>query len=208
MANWTSDPLALVTIAFAVIAAGILVWFLARRPPLGRATKVSLLLGIGILPIASATTGNLRGYEETKARRFCSGCHVMGPHTRDSADLTSMTLAAQHARNSEFGGESCYACHRDYGMFGTVATKIGGLRHVWAYLSEFHDVPVEEAMRRIHLYRPYPNQNCVRCHSTVLAGWKDVADHASLNDEIQEGNVSCASAGCHGPAHPFSKGAR
>ena len=37
----------------------------ALRPALTRATKLLLLLGIGVLPIAMATTGNVAGYEAT-----------------------------------------------------------------------------------------------------------------------------------------------
>lgn len=208
METWTSDPLALATVACALAAGAILVWFLAARPGLSPATKALLLFGIGLLPIGAATMGNLRGFEETKRRRFCGSCHVMGPYARDLADEASQTLAAQHARNASFGHQACYACHRDYGMYGTVTTKIGGLRHVWAYVAEYRDLPVAESLRRIRLYRPYPNDNCQQCHSMRLVAWREVADHAALADEIATGRISCVSEGCHGPAHPFSKETR
>ena len=67
-------------------------------------------------------SGNIAGYEATKTRRFCGSCHVMTPYAKDSEDVASTSLAARHSRNDAFGAENCYACHADYGMFGTVTT--------------------------------------------------------------------------------------
>lgn len=203
------DPYALIAITFATAAAAILVWYLVRRPPLGRETKLLLLLGLGAFPIATAATGNVRGYEASKERQFCGSCHVMKPWTDDSDDERSPTLASRHARNLIFGEHNCYTCHADYGMYGTVTTKLGGLRHVYEYvLGGYKDMPVDEFVRTIRIRRPYPNHNCMQCHSTRAGDWLEQADHARMLDEIRAGEVSCASEGCHGPAHPFSKEAR
>lgn len=203
-----SDPLAALAVASAVIAALLIAWFLLRRPPLVATTKVLLLLGIGVFPIATAGTGNLIGYEESKSRQFCGSCHVMQPWVQDSLDPRSPTLASQHARNPSFGGHNCYACHADYGMYGTIVTKLAGLRHVYEYNLHFRSLSLEQAMPRIMLRGAYPNRNCMQCHSTRLPGWADVPDHVGLEDEVRAGSVSCASPGCHGPAHPFSKESR
>ena len=40
-----------------------------------------------------------------------------------------------------FGSENCYVCHANYGMFGTIVTKAGGMRHVWLYLTEYRNSP-------------------------------------------------------------------
>jgi cytochrome c-type protein NapC len=197
-----SNPLALLALASAAIAAAILLWFLIRRPALVWQTKILLLLGLGAFPIATAGTGNLVGFEQTKTRGFCSGCHVMEPYTEDAADPTSLTLAARHSRNPMFGGESCYACHADYGMFGAVTTKLNGLRHVYAYYTEYRGLSHDEAMPRLHTYEPYQNGTCMQCHSTRIPIWERVSEHAALTDEVRSGEVSCASAGCHGPVHP------
>jgi cytochrome c-type protein NapC len=197
-------PLAVLCIICAVGAAAILVGFLVRRPPLGAATKVWLFFGLGALPIGAAASGNVHGYETTKARTFCGSCHVMEPQAKDAADKKSGSLASRHGRNALFGGESCYACHADYGMYGTVTTKYGGLRHVWHYWAEFRDVPVAEATKRIRLYAPFPNETCIHCHSTEDELWAKVGDHRSALDDVRAGRTSCASAGCHGKAHPTS----
>jgi hypothetical protein len=202
-----SSPLTLLALASAAIAAAILLWFLFRRPTLGGSTKVLLLLGLGAFPIATAATGNVSGYEATKQRTFCGSCHVMKPWTEDSENPESRTLAARHARNAMFGDENCYTCHEDYGRLGAVTTKIGGMRHVYEYLlGGYREMSRDQAVDAIHIRRPFPNSNCMHCHSTYATKWVEQSDHAQQLEEIRGGAVSCASDGCHGPAHPFSHG--
>ena len=128
----------------------------------------------------------------------------MVPHASDSEDRSSGSLASRHARNALFGGENCYVCHADYGMFGTILTKLGGLKHVYMYATHYRDVTLEEAKKSIHLYKPYPNENCMQCHSTRLDLWLRTPDHKTTLTEVRENRISCASAGCHGFAHPFT----
>ena len=198
-------PLKLIALVCAALAAIILIGFLIRRPPLVGTTKLWLLLGLGVFPLGAAAAGNIEGFQATKQRNFCGSCHVMVPHASDSNDMSSGTLASRHARNALFGGENCYVCHADYGMFGTVLTKLGGLRHVYEYVTHYRDVSLEEAKRTIHLYKPYPNENCMQCHSTRLDLWQRTPDHKAALIEVRENRISCASAGCHGFAHPFTK---
>jgi nitrate/TMAO reductase-like tetraheme cytochrome c subunit len=206
MASWIfNNPLLAAAITCATLSAILVIWFLVRRPVLDRVTKIALLLAIGIFPIATAMTGNVAGYEATKTRRFCGSCHVMGPYRADSEDPNSKTLAARHARNQLFGDSNCYACHADYGMYGTVTTKLGGLRHVYEYTFHYRNMSLDEAREKIHIRKPFRNSTCMHCHSTTGLAWNGVKEHASLVDRVRSGEVSCASEGCHGPAHPFSK---
>lgn len=200
-----SEPLTTAAIACAVLAAILLVWFLVRRPSLTRATKIVLLFAIGLLPIGTALTGNYAGYEATKQRRFCGSCHVMTPYADDSSDLRSTSLAARHGRNKMFGDENCYVCHANYGMYGTVKTKLGGLRHVYEYIFNYRNVSLAEARATIHIRDAFQSSTCMQCHSTLNPGWNAVPDHWSTLDRLRAGTLSCASSGCHGPAHPFSK---
>jgi nitrate/TMAO reductase-like tetraheme cytochrome c subunit len=199
-----ADPYVLLALATSALAAVLLVWFLVRRPAIDKAVKIILLFGIGILPIATAANGNIAGYHAMKTRDFCGSCHVMTPYAKDSGDLLSMGLAARHGRNEAFGADNCYTCHADYGMFGTITTKIGGLRHVYEYTFNFHQLTLEEALPKIHIRKPFPNSTCIRCHSTQNQMWLRIGDHASTLDEVRAEKVSCASVGCHGAAHPFS----
>jgi len=205
----SSDPFLWLALGSAALATVLLLWFLVRRPKLTRATKLVLLLGIGLFPLMTAGTGNVAGYHATKTTTFCTtGCHVMTPYGADSLNPKSESLAARHARNDEFGHENCYACHADYGMFGTITTKIGGLRHVYEYTLHYHQLTEEEALVKMEIRRPFKNETCMRCHSTENPTWNKVGDHASTLDRVRAGTLSCASAGCHGPAHPFSKEAK
>jgi cytochrome c-type protein NapC len=209
MVTWIfSDPFLALGLLTAAAAVAVLLWYLVRRPALTRATKIALLFGIGLLPIATAGNGNISGYNATKERQFCSSCHVMTPYGDDATNPASESLASRHSRNEAFGHESCYACHADYGMFGTVTTKLGGLRHVYEYVFNYRTMPTEEFLSTIQIRSPFSNATCIRCHSTANPGWSQVGDHASSLAEVRAGAVSCASDGCHGPAHPFSKEAR
>jgi hypothetical protein len=183
----------------------MLVAYLIRRPPLVHATRIWLLCALGVFPITAAMTGNVQGYETTKARSFCASCHVMIPHTSDSDDRSSHSLSSRHARNKLFGDENCYSCHADYGMFGTITTKLGGMRHVWMYYTQYRNTSLAEAKKTIHLYAPYPNDNCMQCHSTTGDVWLATPDHRATVVDARAGRLSCASGGCHGFAHPSTK---
>jgi len=199
-----TSPLAVVELACAALSAIVIIAYLVFRPPLVRATKLALLLGLGVFPIGAAFAGNVQGFEATKKREFCGSCHVMALHAADSDDAASGSLASRHARNAMFGSENCYVCHANYGMFGTVVTKAGGLRHVWLYLTEYRNTPVEEAKKTIVLREPAEmNGNCMQCHSTDDTLWQKVPDHVASLVDTRAGRMGCASDGCHGLAHPF-----
>lgn len=197
--------LSILAIGCAVAAATILIVYLVRRPPLVASTKIWLGLGLGALPIGAALSANVQGYKATQHRAFCGSCHVMVPHAEDSEDPKSVSLAAIHARNPFFGKDNCYTCHADYGIFGTFFTKLGGMRHVWLYATEFHSMDLAEAKEKIHLLKPYPNQNCMQCHTTDAPLWNRIPDHASARQEVVDNRIGCSSPGCHGVAHPRTK---
>jgi cytochrome c-type protein NapC len=193
------------SLACAFVAAAILVAYLVRRPPLSGYVKLWLLLGLGVFPIGAAASGNVQGYQTTEKRSFCASCHVMSPQTSDSDNPGGASLSSRHARNALFGADDCYVCHADYGMYGTLLTKIGGMKHVWMYYTQYLGVSAEEAKKTIHLYKPYANDNCMQCHSTTLDLWKAVPDHKAALDAVRADRLSCASVGCHGYAHPNAR---
>ena len=195
-----------VTLASALIAAVMIVSYLVRRPALDLRVRLFLFVALGVFPVLVGVSGTAAGMHATTERKFCSSCHVMLRHTGDSDNPKSQSLAARHARNPLFGSQNCYVCHADYGMFGYPLTKLNGMRHVYEYyLGGFRKLSLDAAVAKIHLYKPYRNQNCRQCHTGSLQQWKDVPDHLSLEAELATNRVSCASAGCHGSAHPFSK---
>lgn len=187
------------TVALACVGAAtaILVGYLARRPALTPPVKLLLLFGLGIFPIGAALAGNIANFQVTQQRQFCGSCHVMDPHAHDAADPESRSLAAHHSRIPHFGDQSCYVCHADYGMFGTVATKIGGMHHVWDFYTQDWKAP---GHRPPQLYKPYDSAACRQCHLPM----RDPAplEHRVHQAVIESGSVACASRGCHGPPHP------
>lgn len=200
-----SQWLGILAVACALAAAAVLVVFLVKRPAIGPHVKVWLLLGLGVLPISSALAANIRGFQKMETREFCGSCHVMIPHAEDSADRTSRSLSSIHGRNRYFGEENCYTCHKDYGMYGFVVTKMGGLGHVYYYLTQYHDMPLEESKHDIRIRHPLPNDTCIGCHTTEAPRWLALPDHAASLPAVRAGTVSCASPGCHGYAHPNTK---
>lgn len=198
--------LTLISLSAIAASAAILIVFLVKKPPLDLRVKLWLLFGLGVFPFLAASTSTVAGMEATTEREFCGSCHVMGEHFADSGDRTSQSLAARHSRNPFFGDRSCYVCHADYGMYGYAMTKAGGMRHVYEYyLGGYREMSMAEAKEAIHLRKPYDNTNCRQCHTTTLHDWRRVPEHESLKAELASNKVSCASAGCHGFAHPFFK---
>jgi cytochrome c-type protein NapC len=209
LARIALNPLDGVALLSAAVAAIILFTYLVRRPALHLRWRLWLFLGLGILPAIAAASSTVAGMQATTERPFCGSCHVMTAHARDAADPSSQSLAARHSRNPSFGEHSCYVCHADYGMYGYALTKAAGMRHVWFYyFGGYRSMSLEQAKKTIHLIKPYDNGNCRQCHTTTLKDWKRVPDHESLKAELDSNRVSCASAGCHGYAHPFTKSAQ
>ncbi len=198
------SPFSWVTLASAAIAAVIIIGYLVRRPKLTGVTKLWLLAGLGVFPILTAGVGNVQGFEATTKRSFCASCHVMTEHTGDSDNLASTSLSARHARNKLFGDKNCYVCHADYGMYGTLLTKEGGMKHVYYYyLGGYRSLSMAEAKAKIRIHAPYPNENCMQCHSTEDKLWADRPDHKAALADVRADRISCASSGCHGLAHPY-----
>jgi nitrate/TMAO reductase-like tetraheme cytochrome c subunit len=193
------------SVACAVGAAAILIAHLVKKGRIGAHAKLWLLMGLGVLPILSAGSANIVGFKATQARTFCGSCHVMIPHASDSDNPESKTLAAVHARNTHFGHDNCYTCHKDYGMYGYVLTKMGGMRHVYLYATKYHSMPLEEAKHDIRIVKPLSNENCMSCHTTTAPRWGSIGDHASAIADVRSGKLACASPGCHGYAHPMTK---
>jgi cytochrome c-type protein NapC len=165
-----------------------------------------LLFGLAMLPAAAAAASTAYGMHRTTERSFCGSCHVMSKHLADAEDPQSTSLAARHARNPMFGQTNCYVCHADYGMLGYPLTKLNGLKHVYHYsLGDYGDMPVDKALAEIRVVKPYPNSNCMQCHSGNLESFKGVREHRALKEDVLTNRVACASPGCHGYSHPFNK---
>jgi nitrate/TMAO reductase-like tetraheme cytochrome c subunit len=200
------DLLGIVALVCILLAAVLQIGFLVRDPPLHLRTKLRLLVVLGVLPALAVVSSTATGMQTTTERQFCGSCHVMDPYVGEATNPTSQSLAARHGRNPYFGENNCYVCHADYGMLGYPMTKLNGLRHMWEYYFRgWNRLEIPEALAKIHLRKAYDNNNCRQCHTGTLEDWGKVPEHVSLEAELRENKVSCASAGCHGYAHPFSQ---
>lgn len=200
------SPIGLLAIGTAGVAALLLLHHLVTRPPLTPAVRLRLLLGLAVFPFIAAVSSTASGLQRTTERSFCGSCHVMETHLSDLESASSPGLAARHARNPHMGPTACYTCHADYGMYGYPLTKITGMMHVYNYyLGGYSSWSLEKFHAEVRTAKPYPNANCRQCHSGTLTSFVNVKEHAALAEELEQNKVSCASAGCHGAAHAFSK---
>jgi nitrate/TMAO reductase-like tetraheme cytochrome c subunit len=201
-----ATPMGALALGSAAVAAILLLHHLIVRPKLLPATRIKLLLGLAVFPFVAAVSTTASGMQRTTEREFCGSCHVMETHLSDLKDPNSLSLAARHGRNESFGPHACYTCHADYGMLGYPLTKITGMKHVYYYyLGGYRKMPLEQFHQEVRIAKPYPNSNCQQCHSGTLSSFLNVRDHLGVLEELKANKVSCASAGCHGVAHRFSK---
>jgi nitrate/TMAO reductase-like tetraheme cytochrome c subunit len=206
MTGAVATPIGFLALVTAAIAAGLLVHHLVRRPPLDASTRLRLLLGLGVFPLLSAVATTASGMHRTTERSFCGSCHVMSGHLEDVESPKSGSLASRHARNAMFGESACYTCHADYSMLGYPLTKLTGLKHVYYYyLGGYRTWTLERFHAEVRTAKPFPNANCQHCHSGQLKTFVETPEHRAIADELASNRVSCASGGCHGVAHPFTK---
>lgn len=145
-----------------------------------------LIVFPAILAGATATTS----FHNAQTKEFCSSCHVMTPWYADMTNPESESLASLHFRRRWIQQEQCYTCHADYVFMGTMKAKMKGMRHVIAYYIGDRD--------NIKLYEPFPNENCMHCHSEAAA-FRESPSHDAMMEEIESGEESCI--GCHDLIH-------
>lgn len=160
------------------------------------AGRVVLLVGLVALPVL-LTAGNLSyGVTESSQTRFCLSCHEMQRHGQSLFADDKHALAAVHYQNRLIERDTvCYSCHKDYGLFGDAQAKLNGLRHVWAHY-------VAGVPKKLELYAPYPNANCLHCHDDGRR-FREQPAHAPVMDAALAGTTSCL--GCHRVTHDMAK---
>jgi len=158
--------------------------------------RLVLLAGLVALPLLLSVGNISYGLHESSSTRFCLSCHEMQRHGKSLFVDNKQALAAAHYQNRLVDRESvCYSCHKDYAMFGDVTAKMNGLRHVWAHY-------IAGVPKKIELYKPYPNSNCLHCHDDARRFIDGVA-HRPILPALNSGATSCLS--CHRIAHDMAK---
>jgi cytochrome c-type protein NapC len=158
--------------------------------------RIVLLVGLVGVPILLAAGNISYGVHESSTTRFCLSCHEMQRHGKSLFADNRQALAAVHYQNRLVDRETvCYSCHKDYAMFGDVKAKLNGLRHVWAHY-------IAGVPKKIELYQPYPNSNCLHCHDDSRRFVEGTA-HRPVLGALYAGTTSCLS--CHRVAHDMAK---
>jgi nitrate/TMAO reductase-like tetraheme cytochrome c subunit len=145
-----------------------------------------------LLPAAVTAVTVPVTFKQSKTVEFCASCHVMTPFVEDMKNPESENLAALHYDNRWIAHDQCMTCHTDYVWFGGLKAKLRGMRHVAAYY-------LAPERREIELYEPFPNGNCLGCHSEAK-GFRENPVHEAAAAELASGETSCLE--CHASIHP------
>ncbi len=155
-------------------------------------------VGFVAVPLLVLVVGSEKHLIGSKKTEFCLSCHVMHPYGGSLMDEGEEFLAAIHYSHHYVPPDSaCYSCHTQYTMYGGLAAKMKGLKHLW--VNYFDDV-----VDPIELYDAYSNRECLHCHEGGKA-FEEAMLHADQIAEFRSDEVSCLD--CHAPAHGVEEGA-
>jgi cytochrome c-type protein NapC len=185
----------LILLTLAAVAA------VAARPSLSRDSggKILAFFALFILPAAVALSGGIHHLERSKQTEFCLSCHTMSEHGRSLLIDDPSFLPATHYQYNRVPRETaCYTCHTDYTMYGGLAAKWRGLRHVYVQYIGERPEPVA-----VKTYVPYNNRECLHCHLGARSFEEQSAHNAEARTlaSIKSNAVSCLSSGCHEFVH-------
>ncbi len=171
--------------------------FLGARSLAGQTVgRIVLLVGLVAFPLLLSVGNISYGFHQSSTTTFCLSCHEMKDYGKSLFVDSRQALSAVHYQNRFVDRETvCYSCHKDYAMFGDVTAKLNGLRHVWAHY-------VAGVPKKIELYHPYPNSNCLHCHDDMRRFVEGPA-HKPVMTALYAGTTSCLS--CHRVAHDMAK---
>ncbi len=177
----------------------LLLLVLVARPSITRAPggKILAFVALFLAPGLAVLAGGADHTERSKRTEFCLSCHVMGPYGKSLHVDDNEYIPAVHYQNNYVPrDEACYTCHTDYVMYGTVKSKLRGLRHI--AVQYFGTIP-----DTIHLYKAYNNRECLHCHEGARKFLKAGAHQGEANffADMTSGKRSCLEAGCHDVAH-------
>ena len=174
-----------------ILLMGILVTPEWVRRPGGR---IIATLAFLLLPVAVLWLGTEQHMERATTTSFCLSCHVMNDYGRSLYADDEGVLAATHFQNRLVPRETaCYACHKDYTMFGDLSAKIRGIRHLYVQYAG-------KAPDELSLYGPYQNRECLHCHEGARR-FVESPFHADDLEELRSSQISCLTSGCHDRSH-------
>lgn len=179
-----------------LVVAIALVGLIVARPGLtaARGGKVLAFFAFFMMPATAFWGGYRLHMEHSKSTRFCMSCHVMEPYGKSLLVDDGDYVPAAHYQNRRVDRDhACFTCHTNYTLFGDYKAKIGGLRHVWVYY-------LGEIPKKIELYEPYKNRECLHCHDGAR---NFVEAHGEDVPALRSNETSCLD--CHDQIHAVDK---
>ena len=174
-----------------VMLTGALILYLVLKPSAtaDRGGRVLAFVALFILPSFVLFFSSSEHIERAKTTDFCLSCHVMDDYGKSLFVDDEEYVPAKHFQNNLVPHEkACYTCHTDYTMFGDMAAKLRGLKHIYVqYLGTIPDT--------LRLYTAYNNRECLHCHE----GARSFEESPWHNVEMNE--LSCMTSGCHDAIH-------
>jgi len=160
-------------------------------------------LTLGVMPLFLLVIGNFAVLEYSKEDRNCKGCHlVLKAYVEDMQNSTSDSLAALHFQHHFAPGTSCYSCHTNYGVHGSVSGKLAGLSHALRYLTGRYQFPLKTSS-------PYSNTLCFKCHygaKRFMARNEHLEGLDKISTSLVNDKVLCID--CHNCAHRIEREAK
>jgi len=181
-----------------LVITAVLIAIIVGRPSItvSAAGKMLAFVAFCVLPVVCGSMAASTHIERSKQTKFCLSCHIMEPYGKSLYVDDPSYIPAAHFQNHRVPpDEACYTCHTDYGLYGGVRAKLGGLRHI--YIQYFGTPPRPED---IQLYKPYNNRECLHCHAGARS-FEGNAVHTAMRDQLISNEMSCISSGCHDTVH-------
>ena len=180
--------------ALIALLAILLIAVLLLRPAVMAAMggKMLAFVALFLLPLLATAIAAASHVEGSKTTRFCLSCHTMEQYGRSLRVDNDEALPAAHFQNRRIPrDEACFTCHTTYTLFGDVAAKMRGLRHVYVYY--LGTIP-----KKIKTYDPYNNRECLHCHGDARS-FEQNDTHIEVRQDIASGKTSCLE--CHDTIH-------
>jgi len=164
-----------------------------------RGGRILAFVALFILPVLAMGLGFSEHMQRAESTRFCLSCHVMNDFGQSLYVDDPSYVPAKHFQNNLVPREhTCYTCHTDYTMFGTMHSKFRGLRHMYV---QYLGTPPASA--DIKLYTPFNNRECLHCHSGMRAFLEQPKHNKTpeMMAKINSNQMSCMNSKCHDTVH-------
>jgi nitrate/TMAO reductase-like tetraheme cytochrome c subunit len=182
----------------ALIVSVILIAIIIFKPSVTatQGGKMFAFVALFILPILGTLGAASDHIERSKRTTFCLSCHIMEPYGKSLLVDDPLYIPAAHFQNHRIpADEACYTCHTNYGLYGDIHAKLGGLRHI--YIQYLGTPPAPD---KITLFTPYNNRECLHCHLGARS-FESNEVHKAIMDSLKSNEMSCVTSGCHDMVH-------